>query len=174
MSGNRTSFALAILKTAKLYIQCVFAFLQSRTVKFFESPKLYKNKEDIPVLGTGKTDFVSLKEWVKEHSPDTKNNVLYAISQDNPQVVPPEKCRYDVCFVTNEFKEDTTVFHGELPNGNYTIYTIAHTAEVVQKFYSNIGELMKQVKFDDKRPIMERYDYELVEKGKCEMCIPTE
>ena len=99
-----------------------------------------------------------MKEWVKEHSPDTKNKVLYAISQDNPQVVPPEKCRYDVCFVTNEFKEDTTVFHGELPNGNYTIYTIPHTAEVVQKFYSNIGELMKQVKFDDKRPIMERYE----------------
>ena len=115
-----------------------------------------------------------MKEWVKEHSPDTKNKVLYAISQDNPQVVPPEKCRYDVCFVTNEFKEDTTVFHGELPHGNYTIYTIPHTAEVVQKFYSNIGELMRQVKFDDKRPIMERYDYELVEKGKCEMCIPTE
>ena len=65
-------------------------------------------------------------------------------------------------------------FMEKFSNGNYTIYTIPHTAEVVQKFYSNIGELMKQVKFDDKRPIMERYDYELVEKGKCEMCIPTE
>ena len=44
-------------------------------------------------------------------------------------------------------KNDNTLLHGELPNGNYTIYTIPHTAEAVQKFYSNLGELMKEIKF---------------------------
>lgn len=52
-----------------------------------------------------------------------------------------------MCFCTNEFKNDDTLLHGELPNGNYTIYTIPHTAEAVQKFYSNLGELMKDIKF---------------------------
>lgn len=116
-----------------------------------------------------------MKEWIELNAPNSEKKVIYAIAQDNPAIVPPEKCRYDVCFVTDQFTNDTNILHGKLPNGKYSIFEIEHTAEAVKKFWLEFMTIFEtnQIQLDITRPILERYDFKLIEKGKCEFCIPT-
>ncbi len=116
-----------------------------------------------------------MKQWVKENNLWTENGVIYAIAQDNAETTSPERCRYDVCFVTETSTKDSSVYNGALPSGNYLIFEIPHTVSDVQQFYASIGEHLfrEQVQFDSSRPILERYQFQLVENGYCEFCVPV-
>jgi DNA gyrase inhibitor GyrI len=116
----------------------------------------------------------NMKAWIRKHNLWNKTGTLYGIAQDNPAMTPPENCRYDVCFVTELDCQDETIQQGTLPPGVYLVVEILHTADEVGRFWGAIGDILaqEQQQIDDSRPILERYQIELVEKGFCEFCIP--
>jgi len=116
-----------------------------------------------------------MKQWIKDHNLWSEKGVIYGIAQDNIATTPPEKCRYDVCFVTDlAFKKDKAIHHGTLPTGKYLICKVVHTSDEVQRFYSGLLEIIEREgkQIDESRPILERYQFTLVEKGYCEFCVP--
>lgn len=115
-----------------------------------------------------------MKEWITAHNLWDEGGAVYGIAQDNMAITPPDKCRYDVCYVTETTVEDDSVQHGALPPGEYLIFEIPHTSEEVQRFWASIGSALAQEKrqLDESHPILERYQSALVEKGLCEFCVP--
>lgn len=118
----------------------------------------------------------TMKAWIKSQDLWSENGAIYGIAQDNPAVTPPEKCRYDVCFVTEQlFNDDNIVQTGTLPAGTYLTCEILHTTEAVQHFWASLSNVLAErgKQHDPSRPILERYQFALVEKGYCEFCIPV-
>ncbi len=116
----------------------------------------------------------NMKEWLRHHNLWHDSGVIYGIAQDNPTVTPLEQCRYDVCFVTEQACDDNAVLHGTLPPGTYLVVQIPHTAEEVGRFWGAIESVVaiEGRQIDESRPILERYQFSLVERGRCEFCIP--
>lgn len=117
------------------------------------------------------------KEWAKANGLFTASAVILGISQDNPAVTPPESCRYDVGIVVSEdfTTTDTDVDVAELPGGKFTIFTIDHTAEAIQKAWGEIFVQLsaKSQQPDISRPILERYIPAMIDKHLCEICVPV-
>ena len=116
-----------------------------------------------------------MKDWIQEHGLWNEGGTIYAIAWDNSSVTDPKACRYDVCFATNSDGKDSAIQRGTLPAGAYLVFEIPHTAEDMQRFWTSIADLLtkEDVQMDCSRPIMERYQFALVEKGCCEFCIPV-
>ncbi len=116
----------------------------------------------------------TMKEWIRQRNLWTESGTIYAIAQDNPSLVPPEKCRYDVCYVTEQGFDDVSIHSGTLPAGMYLVCQVPHTSQDVQAFWGAIGNVLASEKkiLDENRPVLERYSFSLVEKGYCEFCIP--
>jgi len=118
-----------------------------------------------------------IKDWAKTNGLFKKYAVILGISQDNPETTPPEECRYDVCVVlSNDFEiTDSAVKEAELSGGKYAVFTITHTAEAVQKAWSEVfAQLADQgYRPDVSRPILERYIPVMVENHLCEICLPV-
>jgi len=117
--------------------------------------------------------MIALKEWasLKDLFIDS---IIYGIAHDDEQT-PPEKCRYDVALVTNSLHlAGGRVKQGEIPAGKYAVFIIEHTAEAVQNFWASIVLTLQieQLEWDNTKPILERYKYDLVEDGLCEFCVP--
>ncbi len=117
-----------------------------------------------------------LKSWAREKNLFDENSIIFGIAQDNPQITEPKDCRYDTCFVvSNELKVDNTYIHfGKTAGGKYCVFKISHTADAVQKAWTEIfPELSKRnYKFDGERPILERYAVQMVNQHFCEICVP--
>ena len=118
--------------------------------------------------------MAALKNWAVKKGLFV-DSIIYGIAQDNPTDTPQEQCRYDVCLIAEvDCPIDEEVQRGESPNGKYAVFTISHTAEAMQEFwmaaFQNLHELNLQ--YDITKPILERYEYNLVENGKCEFCVP--
>jgi DNA gyrase inhibitor GyrI len=64
--------------------------------------------------------------------------------------------------------------HGSLPAGKYLICQISHTTQDVQFFWKSIENILTNAEkqLDESRPILERYEFSLVEDGVCEFCLP--
>jgi DNA gyrase inhibitor GyrI len=116
-----------------------------------------------------------MKEWITGHNLWTENSVVYGIAQDDSRFVPPEKCRYDVCLVTETDIQDDNIHRGTLPPGKYIIFEVVHTSEEVQRFWGNIADkmMLQKREIDFSRSVLERYKSELIERGLCEFCIPV-
>lgn len=101
--------------------------------------------------------------------------VFYLIS-DNPQFTEPKDCHYDACLVvSDEFKvENKYINFGKTISGKYCVFKINHTVDAVQKAWIEIfPELSKRnYEFDDRRPIIERYAMQMINKHYCEICVP--
>lgn len=117
----------------------------------------------------------NMKQWVSKHNLWSEAGILYGIAQDNAAITPPEKCRYDVCFVIEPDFKDDTIQHGTLPPGAYLVFELLHTTDEVQRFWGSLGDILAQEKrqIDESRPVLERYQIGLVEKGFCEFCVPV-
>ena len=109
----------------------------------------------------------------------SNNNLLdtgtiYTIAHDNPEIVPPQNCRYDVCItISNDYVIDNLVNETELDGGDYAIYKINHTTEDVQKAWTEIFvDLNQKGYIVDNKPIMERYSKDMIDNGYCEICVP--
>lgn len=116
----------------------------------------------------------TMKDWVHNQNLWNNSGTIYAIAQDNPVLVPPEKCRYDVCYVTEQVFEDDAIHNSVLPEGAYLICQIPHTTKDVQLFWESFGDILADEKkqLDESRPILERYQFYMVEDGDCEFCLP--
>lgn len=117
-----------------------------------------------------------LKNWAKEKNLFNENSIILGIAQDNPQFTEPKDCRYDTCLVVkDEFKVDNKyVNFGKTIGGKYCVFTISHTVGAIQKAWMEaFSELSKRnYKFDDRRPIIERYAVQMVNNHYCEICVP--
>jgi DNA gyrase inhibitor len=118
-----------------------------------------------------------LKSWAKTNFLFNEESVIMGIAQDNPETTKPEDCRYDTCIVVSSdysIPDDGHVREGSIIGGRYAVFKVSHTAEAVQKAWSDIfPELLKQgLKFDDTRPIIERYAVKMVNNHLCEICVP--
>ena len=140
-----------------------------------EQSVIYKRR--IGAYGSENYELMSaLKEWAT-HKGLFVNSVIYGIAQDNPANTPSEKCRYDVCLVaTHDYPIDESVECGIILGGIYAVFTILHTANAVQEFWSYLYQKLHErgLQIDTERPILERYSYKMVEDGKCEFCVPIQ
>ena len=76
----------------------------------------------------------TFKKWIQENNLYNEDTVIYAIPMDNPEIVDPFQCRYDVCikqptiykFAPNQIQ------CRELEGGKYLTFLIPHTAKAIQ------------------------------------------
>lgn len=116
----------------------------------------------------------NLKKWAMEKEL-LKSTILFAIPQDNPETTPPENCRFDACIVISEdYQLDPYIHEAELIGGTYFIYVIEHTAEAIQKAYTNIFQVLQShgYQIDFNKPIMERYTGNVLDNPYCDICVP--
>jgi len=129
----------------------------------------------IGAYGIGNYELMTaMKEWA-EKKVLFNDSIIYGIAQDNPDITPPEQCRYDVCLIVEpNLQLENDVQHGEIQGGKYAVFTIPHTAESVQEFWGLFMNILQKenLQYDLGKPILERYKHKLVEDGKCEFCVP--
>lgn len=117
-----------------------------------------------------------LKNWAREKNLFNENSIILGIAQDNPQFTDPKDCRYDTCLIVeDEFKVDNNYINfGKTIGGKYCVFKISHTVDAMQKAWIEIfPELLKRdYRFDDRRPNIERYAVQMVNKHYCEICLP--
>lgn len=114
-----------------------------------------------------------LKKWAKEKSL-LESAILFAVPQDNPETTHPDHCRFDACIViSNAYQVDDSVFEGEISGGTYLVYEVKHTAEEIQKAYSDIFTSLHSSEYQlDNKPIMEKYVSDMTDNPFCEICVP--
>ncbi|MBT2757640.1 GyrI-like domain-containing protein [Mesobacillus foraminis] len=100
---------------------------------------------------------------------------MFGIPKDNPETTLPDNCRFDACIVIpNDPQVDDSVFEGELSAGMYLIYEVKHTAEYIQKAYTDIFPSLKSNGYQmDNKPIMEKYIGDIISNPYCEICVPV-
>lgn len=115
-----------------------------------------------------------LKNWAEENNLLADTAIILGISQDNPETTSPGNCRYDACIViANDHQINDSVSESKLAGGKYAIYKVKHTAEDIQKAWTEIfPELLNRGYQIDTKPIFERYIGEMVFNDYCEICVP--
>lgn len=117
-----------------------------------------------------------LKNWAREKNLFNKNSIILGIAQDNPKLTEAKYCRYDTCLVvSDEFKvHNKYINFGKTMGGKYCVFKISHTVDAMQKAWIEIfSELSKRnYELDDRRPILERYAMQMINKHYCEICVP--
>ena len=117
-----------------------------------------------------------LKHWAKANNLMKSKAVIFGIAHDNPQTTSPENCRYDACILLADehFPAGANVQHGEIAGGKYSVFTVKHTAEAVERAWVEIFPVLSESGYlpDTTRPILERYAAEKVEQHLCEICVP--
>ncbi|MBU8692239.1 AraC family transcriptional regulator [Bacillus altitudinis] len=126
----------------------------------------YGSKENVEMMKR-------FKQWINQHqlNDELKEYGIYGVPQDDPGKIPPEKCRYDLMFMTNrDFSKDQMVQTGHFEGGKYAVFTVIHTTEKVNLFWSQLPQMMQNNQLN-MRPasIMERYREE---EGMCEFLLP--
>ncbi|APM39590.1 AraC family transcriptional regulator [Clostridium kluyveri] len=117
-----------------------------------------------------------LESWAREENLLNESSIILGIVQDNPQFTESKDCRYDTCLVVSgEFKVDNKYINfGKTIGGKYCVFKISHTVDAMQKAWMEIfPELLKRnYEFDNRRPIIERYAMQMINKHYCEICVP--
>lgn len=118
----------------------------------------------------------TLKKWAKENNLLTATTILLGIPQDNPETTPPEKCRFDACIVLSEdYQLDDAICEGILPRGEYAIFKVKHTAEDIQKAWTDIFPALQNSGYKmDRRPVIEKYMGDMTRNEFCEICVPVQ
>ncbi|MFB6467039.1 GyrI-like domain-containing protein [Cytobacillus sp. Hz8] len=115
-----------------------------------------------------------IKKWAEEKKL-LKSAIILGIPQDNPETTLPENCRYDACIVISpDYQLDDSICEGELIGGEYLIYRVKHTTTDIQKAWAEILLLLQNGEFQmEQKPIIERYTFEMIANGYCELCVPV-
>jgi DNA gyrase inhibitor GyrI len=112
------------------------------------------------------------KNWVKSKNLFEGSTIL-GLSLDDPKMVPATKCRYDVCLVTD--KKFQTVNHRTLTGGKYAIFKVSHTESAINQFYVTLESKLRGNQLTMLyRPIIERYQQQMVDEGYCELLVPIQ
>jgi DNA gyrase inhibitor GyrI len=117
------------------------------------------------------------KQWVNEQKLFNDDTVILGITQDNPQYVSSENCRYDTCIVisSNEIIKDKRVKVGHIHEGLYMVFIIPHTEKSMQQAWSEVFSriALENYSINEKVPIIERYQAKMVKNHFCEICVPV-
>lgn len=115
----------------------------------------------------------SFKNWLKSENLFQKSIVL-GIPLDDPKVIPENKCRYDVCLITNKNSFKANIKQRILKDGSYAVFKINHTEKSINEFYTNVFQIIRKYKLHTlNQPIIERYQQNMVDNGYCEILIPV-
>lgn len=121
--------------------------------------------------------MADFKEYLAEHDLVTNETIIYALAYDNPQLTPPDKCRYQVAASIETLKQTEQLVYeiGTLPLGDYKVKIIPHTAEAIGQVMAEMMTILlaEGLKFDPSRPIVERYRSVLLAEELCEICFPV-
>lgn len=113
------------------------------------------------------------KKWINQHqlNDELKKHGIYGVPQDDPARTLPEKCRYDLMIMTNrDFSNDQMVQTGYFEGGKYAVFTVRHTTEKVNLFWSQLPDYIQNNQLNMRQAsIMERYREE---EGVCEFLLP--
>lgn len=120
-----------------------------------------------------------LKEWAITRDLLVESAVVIGIAHDNPELTPPENCRYDVgIVVSDDYEFEKSINEARLSGGEYAIFSVEHTPEALQKAWGDIFSIWlpnSGYKIDN-RQIFERYRGAgidvTIEPDICEICIP--
>lgn len=132
----------------------------------------------IGAYGTGNIQVMEkLKLWAAARELMNDSAEILGIAHDNPEITPPDKCRYDACIVIpDNFKVDDSVNTLRLEGGKYAVYPVEHTAEGVTKGWRDMFTVWLpdsgcQI---DGRPMFERYRPKAgnISDIECALCIP--
>ncbi|WP_426455121.1 AraC family transcriptional regulator [Paenibacillus sp. S-38] len=112
-----------------------------------------------------------LKQWARDKKLLTESAILLGIPHDNPDSTLPEHCTYDAGIVIPpDYQTDDSILVYELTGGNYFICKIKHTAEDVQRAWTEIFSALHHNGYGmDHKPILERYTADM---DFCEICVP--
>ena len=118
--------------------------------------------------------------WCDAHALMQPRRTMYGISQDNPDVTPPDKCRYDAAIeVDAGFKPEGEVGVQTLPGGRYACTPFSGSAAEIHAAWQafTTGWLPGSGYQFDNRPCFELYgdDFKMDEKtGRftCSLCVP--
>ncbi|MGQ7867390.1 GyrI-like domain-containing protein [Bacillus sp. FSL M8-0277] len=126
----------------------------------------YGSKENVEMMKR-------FKKWINQHQliDELKEFGIYGVPQDDPEKIPPEKCRYDLMLMTNrDFSKDRMVQTGHFEGGKYAVFTVTHTTEKVNLFWSQLPHMIQNNQLNMRQAsIMERYREE---EGVCEFLLP--
>lgn len=118
-----------------------------------------------------------LKCWASANHLMNDETVIYGIAHDNPQMTPPEECRYDACIVltATQLPEKNGVQLGEITGGKYAVFTTEHTAEAVKQLWTELFPALAEnhCSLDSARPILERFAAKMISQHLCEICVPV-
>lgn len=131
----------------------------------------------------GISNFITMenfKKWCSTKGLLDEASIIYGIIHDDPSVTSPEKCRYDACLAVTDYYflsddgDDIEINEGIIVGGNYMVFEIDHTTEALENAWGTIFSDLSDVdaKFDISRPIIERYEAQMVKDHKCEICVP--
>ncbi|MGG0527460.1 GyrI-like domain-containing protein [Bacillus pumilus] len=126
----------------------------------------YGSKENVEMMKR-------FKKWINQHqlNDELKEFGIYGVPQDDPGKIPPEKCRYDLMLMTNrDFSKDQMVQTGHFEGGKYAVFTVTHTIEKMNLFWSQLPQMIQNNQLNMRQAsIMERYREE---EGVCEFLLP--
>ncbi|KMY20047.1 DNA gyrase inhibitor [Bacillus pumilus] len=126
----------------------------------------YGSKENVEMMKR-------FKKWINQHqlNDELKEFGIYGVPQDDPEKISSEKCRYDLMLMTNrDFSKDQMVQTGHFEGGKYAVFTVTHTTEKVNLFWSQLPQMIQNNQLNMRQAsIMERYREE---EGMCEFLLP--
>ncbi|GLF90843.1 transcriptional regulator [Bacillus safensis] len=118
----------------------------------------------------------TFKKWINQHhlNDELKEYGIYGVPQDDPERTLPENCRYDLMFITDkDFSKDRMVQTGYFEGGKFAVFTVPHTTEKVNLFWSQLPQMIQNNQLNIRQvPILERYREEVGEDKVCEFLLP--
>jgi AraC family transcriptional regulator len=122
-----------------------------------------------------------LLDWAQPRGFVTPARVTLGISYDNPDVTPPEKCRYDACIVVPlDFSPEPNVNVKTIPGGKYAVAEYVGTAADIRAAWKQLLSMwLPSSGYQmDNRDCFELYrGNSYVDKDKdifkCDICVPV-
>lgn len=144
-------------------------------VEIFPKYRIAYVRQVGPYGPANKQVMEKLKQWAGANNLLTESAIIFGIPQDHPDMTLPKNCRYDACIViSNDYRMDDSICEGELAGGEYAICKVKHTAEDIQKAWSEIFPTLQNSGYQiDNKPIFERYTIDMINNHYCEICVPV-
>ena len=76
--------------------------------------------------------------------------------------------------ISKDYQLDDSICESEVSGGQYLIFEVRHTAEDIQKAYTEIFPTLQNNGYQiDNKPILERYTGDMINNHYCEICVPV-